>query len=49
VSPDDLTVVLRARRGIRRGEEVTIQYVPPVHGLPKRTLIIEEEWFFKCR
>ena len=49
VNPEDFSVVLRARRKIEEGEEITIQYVPPCYGVPKRKLEIESEWFFKCR
>ena len=49
VNPEDFSVVLRARRKIEEGEEITIQYVPPCYGVPKRKLEIETEWFFKCR
>jgi len=49
VNPDDLSVVLRARRKIEQGEEISIHYVPPILGVPRRKTNIEEEWFFKCR
>jgi len=49
VNPDDLSVVLRARRKIEQGEEISIHYVPPIIGVPRRKTTIEEDWFFKCR
>lgn len=49
VSPDDLSVVLRARRLIEEGEEITISYVPTIFGQPKRRQHINEEWYFDCK
>jgi len=49
VNPEDgFTVVLRAKRDIFEGEEITIQYVPPTLGNPKRQLELWNEWFFEC-
>ena len=49
VNPEDgFTVVLRAKRDIYEGEEITIQYVPPTLGNPKRQLELWNEWFFEC-
>ena len=42
-------MVLRARKRIEEGEEITIHYVSPMQGLLKRKQSIEEEWYFKCR
>ena len=49
VNPEDFSVVLRARKRIEEGEEITIHYVSPMMGLIKRKQSIEEEWYFKCR
>lgn len=49
VNPEDFSVVLRARKRIEEGEEITIHYVSPMQGLLKRKQSIEEEWYFKCR
>ncbi|XP_023326813.1 histone-lysine N-methyltransferase ASHR1 [Eurytemora carolleeae] len=49
VNYDDFTVTLRARRKINEGEEITINYVPPIFGVPKRKRHIEEEWYFICK
>ena len=48
VNPDDFSVVLRARKSILEGEEITISYVPPVYGLPKRKLYLASDWYFDC-
>merc|ERR1711874_684017 len=47
-NPADLSVVLRARREILEGEEITINYIPPIYGLPKRKLELANEWYFHC-
>lgn len=49
VNPKDFSVVLRARRQILEGEEITINYLPPVYGVPKRKLEIANEWYFNCQ
>ena len=42
-------MVLRARREIFEGEEITINYIPPIYGVPKRKLEICNEWYFNCK
>jgi len=49
VNPDDFSVVLKAKRKIEEGEEVTINYSHPIYGVPKRKLILNSKWFFTCR
>jgi len=49
VNPDeDFSVVLRAKREIFEGEEITIAYVPPTQGQPYRQLELYNEWYFEC-
>jgi len=49
VNPKDFSVVLRARRKILEGEEITISYIPPFIGQPRRRMEISNEWYFTCR
>ena len=49
VNPDDFTVVLRAGRAILEGEEITINYILPIYGVPKSKLEIANEWYFDCK
>ena len=44
----DFSVVLRARKRILECEQITISYVPPVYGLPKRKLDLANERYFDC-
>jgi len=49
VNPDeDFSVVLRAKRDILEGEEITIAYVPPTQGQPYRQMELYNEWYFEC-
>jgi hypothetical protein len=34
---------------ICEGEEILINYVPPIYGMPKRKQHIVDEWYFNCR
>ena len=42
------SVVLRARREIVSGEEITIQYVPVSLGQPARGSLLSSGWHFLC-
>ena len=42
------SVVLRARREIVSGEEITIQYVPASLGQPARGSLLSSGWHFLC-
>jgi len=48
VNYDDLSITLRSRRTIAEGEEITVNYVPPVYGQPKRRRHLQDEWYFEC-
>jgi len=49
VNSEDFSVVLRAKRKIEEGEELTINYSHPIYGVPKRKQLISSKWFFTCR
>ena len=49
MNPADFTVVVKAKREILEGEEITINYIPPVYGQPKRKQELASEWYFTCR
>jgi len=49
VNPDDLSVVLRAKKEIAEGEEISINYIPPIYGQPHRGAYIREDWYFNCQ
>ena len=49
VNTEDFSVVLRAKRRIEEGEEITINYSHPIYGVPKRKQIISSKWFFTCK
>lgn len=48
VNPDDFSVVLRARKKICEGEEITRSYVPAVYGVPKRKQDLTNDWGVTC-
>ena len=48
VNPDDLSVVLRAKRKIPEGEYITRSYVPAVYGVPKRRQDLSHDWGVIC-
>jgi len=48
VNPETLSVVLKAKRQISSGEELTINYSHPIYGAPKRKEILARKWFFSC-
>ena len=45
---DGFSVVLRAKREILEGEEVSIQYVPASLGQPQRAVSLASVWCFEC-
>ena len=49
VNTDEFSVVLRAKRKIEEGEEITINYSHPIYGVPKRKQHISAKWFFSCK
>ena len=49
VNTEDFSVVLKAKRKIAEGEEITINYSHPIYGVPKRKLILSSKWFFTCK
>eukprot|EP00092_Neocalanus_flemingeri_P012330 GFUD01013291.1.p1 GENE.GFUD01013291.1~~GFUD01013291.1.p1 ORF type:complete len:467 (+),score=105.34 GFUD01013291.1:105-1505(+) len=49
VNPEDFSVVLRAKRDILEGEEITINYLPHSYGVPKRKMEITNQWYFDCK
>jgi len=49
VNPEDFSVVLRAKRKIAEGEEITINYSHPIYGVPKRKHQLLSRWMFDCR
>ena len=49
VNTDNFSVVLKAKRKIAEGEEITINYSHPIYGVPKRKLILSSKWFFTCK
>ena len=48
VNPEDYSVVLRARKKIQEGEEITRSYVPAVYGEPKRKQDLWKDWGISC-
>ena len=49
VNPDDgFSAVLRAKREILEGEEISIHYVPVSLGQPQRAVSLSTVWFFEC-
>ena len=48
VDPATFNMFVRARVGIRAGEEVTVQYLSALKGTHRRRQKIREEWFFDC-
>jgi len=48
VNPDDLSVVLRAKKKIPEGEYITRSYVPAVYGVPKRRQDLSHDWGVTC-
>jgi len=49
VNTEDFSVVLKAKRTIVEGEEITINYSHPIYGVPKRKIILSSKWFFTCK
>ena len=47
VHPDN-SLTIRAKRSIKRGEEVTIQYISFLFGNSRRREEIKSCWFFEC-
>ena len=47
VHPDN-TMTIRARRSIKQGEEITIQYISLLFGNSRRREEIKSCWFFEC-
>lgn len=48
MSPKDHSISVRAQVGIRKGEEITIQYLSFMFGHLKRKSTIRSFWFFDC-
>jgi len=48
VNPDDLSVVLRAKKKISEGDCITRSFVPAVYGLPKRKHDLSHDWGVTC-
>ena len=43
------SVILRAKRNIEAGEEITLCYTDPWDGQPSRKMKLMKTWFFECR
>ena len=41
--------MVRARRDIRRGEEITVQYLVSILGTHKRRKRLKSEYYFDCK
>ena len=48
VNPEDLSVVLRAKKKISEGDCITRSFVPAVYGLPKRRHDLSHDWGVTC-
>ena len=48
MSPGDHTITVRAQNLIKRGEEITIQYLSFMYGHLKRKSTIKDFWHFDC-
>ena len=43
------SVLLRAKRGLEAGEEITVCYTDPWCGQPSRKIKLSNTWYFDCR
>ena len=43
------SVLLRAKRGLEAGEEITVCYTDPWVGQPARKIKLSRTWYFECR
>ena len=48
MSPKDHSIKVRAQRTIKKGEEITIQYLSFMFGHLRRKKTINSYWFFDC-
>ena len=48
-SPKDRSIKVRAQRHIKKGEEITIQYLSFMYGHLKRKGTIKNFWYFDCQ
>ena len=49
MSPTDYSVTVRAQSAIKKGQEITIQYISFVYGHLKRKRQITNCWLFECQ
>jgi len=48
LNPKTLAMYVRARSNIRKGEEISVQYLSALCGNFKRRQKIRDEWYFDC-
>ena len=48
LNPKSLSMYVRARSNIRKGEEISVQYLSALSGNFKRRKKIRDEWYFDC-
>ena len=48
VDPNTFNMYVRARVGVKAGEELTVQYLSALNGTHRRRAKIREEWYFDC-
>ena len=49
MSKKDHQITVRAQSEIKKGEEITIQYVSFMHGNAKRKKTFQKTWYFECK
>lgn len=48
INPDTLSMYVRSRIAIPKGEEISVQYLSALYGNFKRRKKIREQWYFDC-
>ena len=48
LNPTTLAMYVRARSNIKKGEEISVQYLSALSGNFKRRQKIRDEWYFDC-
>ena len=48
VDPDSWILQLKAQSAIKKGQEITVQYLSTILGTHKRRKKIKSEWYFEC-